>query len=278
MKIPLFYIDAFTNEVFKGNQAAVCLLETWLPDEVLQSIAAEHNLSETAFVVREDKELFQLKWFTPKVEADLCGHATLAAAHVLFSIYNFANKTILFKTKSGVLPVKHASDGKITLDFPASKEEPYKNTSKVAEALNSSVEEVFITRNRLMVLLNSEKEVLNLAPNFGKIKELEGRAVIVTSQGSECDFVSRYFAPKVGINEDPVTGSAHCSLVPYWAKVLKKNKFHAIQLSERTGELWCELSGDRVLISGYAITYMQGTISISIKPPSNLVAFTEQSK
>ena len=275
MKIPLFYVDAFTNEVFKGNPAAVCLLESWLPDDVLQSIAAEHNLSETAFVVREDKEIFQLKWFTPKVEVDLCGHATLGSAHVLFSIYNFGNKPILFKTKSGVLPVKHANDGKLILDFPAAQFESYKDSAKVAEALNTEVKEALLTRNRLMVTLNSEKDVIKLTPDFSKLKELDARAVMVTAPGIDCDFVSRYFAPKVGINEDPVTGSAHCSLVPYWAKVLKKNKLHALQLSERTGELWCELSGDRVLISGYAITYMQGTISITIKPPSNLVAFTE---
>ena len=274
MKIPLFYIDAFSSEVFKGNPAAVCLLESWLPDEVLQSIAAEHNLSETAFVVREDKEVFQLKWFTPKVEVDLCGHATLSAAHVLFSIYSFGNKPILFKTKSGILPVTHASDGKITLDFPAAKAEPYKITQELTEALGCSFTEAYSTRNQLLVVLNSEKEIANLSPDFIKLKELEARAIMVTARGSDCDFVSRFFAPKVGINEDPVTGSAHCSLVPYWSNKLKKTTIHARQLSERTGELWCQLSGDRVMISGYAITYMQGMISISIKPPSNLVAFS----
>ena len=274
MKIPLFYIDAFSSEVFKGNPAAVCLLESWLPDEVLQSIAAEHNLSETAFVVREDKEVFQLKWFTPKVEVDLCGHATLSAAHVLFSIYSFGNKPILFKTKSGILPVTHSSDGKITLDFPAAKAEPYKITQELTEALGCSFTEAYTTRNQLLVVLNSEKEIANLSPDFIKLKELEARAIMVTARGSDCDFVSRFFAPKVGINEDPVTGSAHCSLVPYWSNKLKKTTIHARQLSERTGELWCQLSGDRVMISGYAITYMQGMISISIKPPSNLVAFS----
>ena len=274
MKIPLFYIDAFSSEVFKGNPAAVCLLESWLPDDVLQSIAAEHNLSETAFVVREDKEVFQLKWFTPKVEVDLCGHATLSAAHVLFSIYSFGNKPILFKTKSGILPVTHASDGKITLDFPAAKAEPYKITQELTEALGCSFTEAYSTRNQLLVVLNSEKEIANLSPDFIKLKELEARAIMVTARSSDCDFVSRFFAPKVGINEDPVTGSAHCSLVPYWSNKLKKTTMHARQLSERTGELWCQLSGDRVLISGYAITYMQGMISISIKPPSNLVAFS----
>lgn len=275
MKIPLFYIDAFTDEVFKGNPAAVCLMESWLPEEVLQSIAAEHNLSETAFVVREDKEVFQLKWFTPKIEVNLCGHATLSAAHVLFSIYNFGSKPILFKTKSGVLPVTHASDGKITLDFPAIKAESLKTTQAISDALKYNVTEAYSTADgRIMVVANTAKDIMNLSPDFGKVKELDPRSVIVTAKGDDCDFVSRYFAPKAGINEDPVTGSAHCVLVPYWSSKLNKTIFHSRQLSERTGELWCQLSGDRVLISGYAITYMQGTISISIKPPSNLVAFS----
>jgi PhzF family phenazine biosynthesis protein len=274
MKIPLFYIDAFTSEVFKGNPAAVCLLDSWLPDEVLQSVAKEHNLSETAFVVKEDKEVFQLKWFTPKIEVDLCGHATLASAHVLFSIYNFGNKPIQFKTKSGILPVKHYSDGKITLDFPVHKVEPYKAPSILTEALGLPFTEVYQTPNRLLVVFENEKDITKLAPDFAKLSQLDARGIIVTAPGKESDFVSRYFAPNVGINEDPVTGSAHCSLIPYWSKRLKKTTLHAIQLSERTGELWCQLADDRVLISGYAITYMQGTISISMKPSSNLVAFS----
>jgi phenazine biosynthesis protein PhzF family len=276
MKIPLFYIDAFTSEVFKGNPAAVCLLEPGLPPETLQSIANEHNLSETAFVIREDKEIFNLRWFTPKVEVDLCGHATLAAAHVLFSIYNFGNKPIQFKTRSGLLPVTQSSDGKITLDFPAFKAEHVKADPLLEEALNSSLKEVYRSQNRLLVVLPTEKDVLTLSPDFTKLKQLEARGIIITAQGNDCDFVSRYFAPKVGINEDPVTGSAHCTLVPYWSNILNKKSLHAKQLSERTGELWCQFSGDRVQISGYAITYMQGTINISIKPPSNLVAFGQQ--
>lgn len=275
MKIPLFYIDAFTDEVFKGNPAAVCLLESWLPEEVLQSIAAEHNLSETAFVVREDKEVFQLKWFTPKMEVNLCGHATLSAAHVLFSIYNFGNKPILFKTKSGVLPVTHATDGKITLDFPAAKAEPLKATQAISEALKYNVTEAYTASSgQIVVVANNAKDLVNLTPDFGKMKELDARSVMVTAKGDDCDFVLRYFAPKAGINEDPVTGSAQCVLVPYWCSKLNKTMLHSRQLSERSGNVWSQLSGDRVLISGYALTYMQGTISISIKPPSNLVAFS----
>jgi len=274
MKIPLFYIDAFTTEVFKGNPAAVCLLDSWLPDEVLQSIAKEHNLSETAFVIKEEKEIFQLKWFTPKVEVDLCGHATLSAAHVLFSIYNFGIKPIQFKTKSGILSAKHSSDGMITLDFPTYNTAAYKATPVLSEALGKAYKEVYETRNRLLVVFDNEKDIMNLSPDFIKLQSLDARGIIVTAPGKDCDFVSRYFAPKVGINEDPVTGSSHSSLVPYWSKRLKKTSLHAIQLSERTGELWCQHAGDRVFISGFAITYMQGTISIFIKPPTNLVAFS----
>jgi len=273
MKIPLFYIDAFATEVFKGNPAAVCLLESWLPDETLQSIAAEHNLSETAFVVKEDKEVFQLKWFTPKTEVTLCGHATLAAAHVLFSIYNFGSKPIRFKTKSGVLPVTTTLDSKITLDFPAYRTEPYNAPSALADALGTPFAEVHKSRS-LLVVYNNEKEIQDLCPDFTKLSAIEQGRIIVTAPGKGCDFVSRFFAPGVGINEDPVTGSSHCILTPYWSSRLGKTSFYAIQLSERTGELWCQLSGDRVLISGHAITYMQGTINISIKPPTNLVAFS----
>jgi PhzF family phenazine biosynthesis protein len=272
MKIPLFLIDAFTSEVFKGNPAAVCLLDSWLPDEVLQSIAAEHNLSETAFVVRDEKEIFQLKWFTPKVEVDLCGHATLAAAHVLFGIYNFGNKAIRFKTKSGFLPVSQTPDKKIVLNFPAFPNESCKAPAMLADALGSKAYTEVHKSRFTMVVFKHEKDILNLSPDFEKIKAIDSR-IMVTAPGSNCDFVSRYFAPGAGINEDPVTGSAHCSLVPYWSNRLKKDTLFARQLSERSGELWCKLDGDRVLISGEAITYMQGMINISIKPSSTLVQF-----
>jgi PhzF family phenazine biosynthesis protein len=272
MKISLFYVDAFASEVFKGNPAAVCLLESWLPDEVLQSIAAEHNLSETAFIVKEAKEVFQLKWFTPKTEVDLCGHATLAAAHVLFSIYSFSHKTIQFRTKSGILPVKQDESGKITLDFPIFEIKPYKSTPLLIEGLGISFSEVYKSRD-LLVILNNENEVLNLKPDFGKLLMLDCLGVIVTAPGTNCDYVLRFFAPGEGINEDPVTGSAHSTLAPYWSKRLKRNSFYVQQLSERSGEIWCQQKGDRVLISGSAITYMQGNISITIKPHNTLVPF-----
>jgi len=273
MKIPLFYIDAFTSEVFKGNQAAVCILKSWLPDEVLQSIAAEHNLSETAFVVNEDKEVFQLKWFTPKVEIDLCGHATLAVAHVLFRIYSFGNKPIRFKTKSGILSASQSSDGKISLDFPAFQLNPYNGSFiEVSDALGIKCSEIYKSRD-ILVVLEKEKDIINLVPDFSLLKKLDCLGIIVTAPGSDCDFVSRFFAPSAGIDEDPVTGSAHSSLVPFWSNRLNKTSLFARQLSLRTGELWCQLKGDRVIISGFAFDYMQGTINIKISPSTTLIPF-----
>lgn len=272
MKISLFYIDAFSSEVFKGNTAAVCILDSWLPDELLQSIAMEHNVSETAFVVKEQKEVFQLKWFTPIKEVSLCGHATLAAAHVIFSIYDFGSKPIRFKTKSGVLPVKKLPNGKITLDFPTFAYQSFEPEIKWSGAMGMNLTEGYLS-DFTMLVLKSENDIIHLKPDFSLIKKLEKFGVVVTAPGTDCDFVSRFFAPSVGINEDPVTGSAHCLLAPYWSKRLNKTSLFARQLSERTGEIWCELQNDRVMISGYAVTYMQGMINITGKPSSVLVPF-----
>jgi PhzF family phenazine biosynthesis protein len=279
MKIPLFYVDAFTSEVFKGNPAAMCMLESWLPDEILQSIAAEHNLSETAFVVKKD-DFFQIKWFTPKAEVFLCGHATLATAHVLFKIYNYGSKPIRFESKSGILSVTQAPNGLITLNFPAYELEPTMHIPQLSDILGAEYKEVFNAESRhLLVLLNSEKDVQTLQPNFHDMIELPHRSILVTAPGKDCDYVLRYFAPKVGVNEDPVTGSAQCSLIPYWSKKLSKNKLVSKQLSERGGEIYGELAADnRVNISGNAIIYMQGTINISIKPQNTLIPFTFENK
>ncbi len=273
MKIPLFYVDAFTSEVFKGNPAAVCLLESWLPQEVLQSIAFEHNLSETAFVVREDKEIFQLKWFTPRKEVELCGHATLSAAHVLYSIYDFGNKKIKFKTLSGILPVTKNDNKSLTLDFPVFTSESYilPENIKIALGINNGYQ-AFLSKFILIVLEN-ENQVINIKPDFSLLSKSADKGIIVTAPGKDSDYVYRYFATYAGINEDPVTGSANSALVPYWTKKLNKSNLYARQLSERTGELWCKQSANRVLISGFAITYMQGNISISISPPDMLVPF-----
>jgi PhzF family phenazine biosynthesis protein len=279
MKIPLFYVDAFTSEVFKGNPAAMCMLENWLPDEILQSIAAEHNLSETAFIVKKD-ETFQIKWFTPKAEAFLCGHATLATAHVLFKIYNYGSKPIHFESKSGPLSVTQAPDGRITLNFPAFNLESPQAIPHLADILGTPYKEVLNVESRqLFVVLNSEKDVQTLQPNFRDMMELPYRVVLVTAPGSDCDYVLRYFAPKVGINEDPVTGSAQCSLVPYWSKRLAKTAMVSRQLSERGGEVYSSIAPDnRVNISGDAVIYMQGTINISIKQQNTLIPFTFEHK
>jgi PhzF family phenazine biosynthesis protein len=279
MKIPLFYVDAFTSEVFKGNPAAVCLLESWLPDEILQSIAAEHNLSETAFVVKKD-DTFQIKWFTPKTEVSLCGHATLATAHVLFKIYDYGTKPIQLGSKSGALFLKQSVDGKITLDFPLYDFLPGEPNSLIDEIFGVRYNEIYeVESKHLMLVFDTEKIITDLKPDYKKIEELKYRALLVTAPGNNCDYVLRFFAPKVGINEDPVTGSAQCSLIPYWSKKLSKSKMVSRQLSERGGEIFTELSSEkRALISGNAIIYMQGTINISIKPQNTLVPFTFENK
>jgi len=276
MKIPLFYVDAFTSEVFMGNPAAVCLLEGWLPEEVLQSIAAEHNLSETAFVVKANDQ-FQIKWFTPKTEVDLCGHATLASAHVLFKIYNFGLKPIQFQSKSGILTVKQDTAGKLTLDFPSRPPKHADLTSEITESLGKAPQEV-LHSSKLLAVYKSEKDILALAPDFEKMRKLNYDGIIATAPGSNCDYVLRFFAPKFGINEDPVTGSAQCVLIPYWSNKLNKKQMFSRQLSERTGEIWTEIAGDRVLISGFACIYMQGTIQITIKQQNTLVPFSFETK
>jgi PhzF family phenazine biosynthesis protein len=276
MKIPLFYVDAFTTEVFKGNPAAVCLLESWLPEEVLQSIATEHNLSETAFIVK-DNDQFQIKWFTPRNEVDLCGHATLGAAHVLFKIYNFGSKPIQFQSKSGILPVKQALDGKITLDFPVI---PYKHLNKsaeIADALGKEPMELY-TSTKLVAVFKNEKDIRDLNPNFDKLQQLNFSGIIVTAPGTDCDYVLRYFAPKVGVNEDPVTGSAQSIITAYWSNRLNKKQLFSRQLSDRTGEIWTEHTGNRTLIAGYGNIYMQGTIQITIKQQNTLIPFTFEDK
>jgi PhzF family phenazine biosynthesis protein len=276
MKIPLFYVDAFASEVFRGNPAAVCLLDGWLPDEVLQSIASEHNLSETAFVVKHNNQ-FQIKWFTPKAEVDLCGHATLSAAHVLFKIYNFGDKPIHFQSKSGILIVMQDSDGKITLDFPSMPPKPVELKNEISYALGKAPQEILLS-SKLLAIYKNEQEILNLNPDFEKIIHLDYKGIIVTAPGKDCDYVLRFFAPRLGINEDPVTGSAQCVLIPYWSKRLNKKKMFSRQLSERTGEIWTELAMDRVLISGYANIYMQGNIQIIIKQQNTLIPFSFENK
>jgi len=259
MNITIYQVDAFTDTLFGGNPAAVCPLEKWLDKGLMQNIAAENNLSETAFFVKGDKG-FELRWFTPKVEVDLCGHATLASAHVLFNHLDYHEKQITFASASGELRVTNAN-GKLTLDFPSTPPSPVEIAPELTHGLGLKPAEAHKSRDYL-ALFESEDDVLSIEPDFDILKKLDSLGVIVTAQGKNSDFVSRFFAPAAGINEDPVTGSAHTTLIPFWAERLNKNVLHAFQLSERKGELFCELSDDRVKIGGYAVTFFKGEIVI----------------
>jgi predicted PhzF superfamily epimerase YddE/YHI9 len=259
VKIPIFQVDAFTDRMFSGNPAAVCPLDIWLPDQVLQSIAAENNLAETAFFVRRGSG-FDLRWFTPTVEVDLCGHATLASAHVLFECQGLDDPEILFNTKSGELRVSRKGN-LLALNFPARPPASTNAPPALLEGLRGNPEATLASRD-YMVVYRTEQDVRGLEPDVEKLKTLDRFAVIATAPGSDCDFVSRFFAPAQGIPEDPVTGSAHCTLIPYWAQRLGRTKLHAKQISKRGGELFCELKGDRVEIAGHATLYMQGSIQL----------------
>lgn len=258
-EIPLYQVDAFTSEVFGGNPAAICPLESWLDDDVLQAIAVENNLSETAFFVPDGGD-FHLRWFTPGAEVDLCGHATLATSYVISNYLEPGRASIGFQSRSGRLEVTRNGD-LYTLDFPVLESEACDCPPLLREALNAEVQQTLDGMD-LMAIVADEAAVRDLKPDMGKIAALETRGVIVTAPGEDCDFVSRFFAPKHGIPEDPVTGSAHCLLAPYWAKRLGKTRMTARQLSARGGELIVEVTGERVLISGQAAPYMIGTIRI----------------
>lgn len=259
MTIPIYQADAFTDKLFGGNPAAVCPLEEWLPDETMQKIAIENNLSETAFFVKNETG-FKLRWFTPEYEIDLCGHATLASAHILFTQLGYADEAVHFDTvKAGHLIVTKAGD-KYVLDFPSRPPILIEPPIGLAEAL-SEKQPLEVLRSRdYFVVYETEDDIRDISPDFFKLSKMDTVGVIVTAPGRDVDFVSRFFEPGAGVSEDPVTGSAHCNLIPYWAGKLSKTKLHAFQLSERKGELWCELKGDRVLISGNAVTYLKGEV------------------
>lgn len=258
MEINIYQVDAFTNSVFGGNPAAVCPLTSWLDDKMLQSIAAENNLSETAFFI-DKGDHFQIRWFTPEVEVNLCGHATLASAHVLFNHLGYQNETIQFDSRSGILKVFRINN-LLTLDFPTAELTPAIIKGNFSEAIGKLPIGLFQGNNKLLAVYESEKDIKAITPNFEKLSKIEYKGVIVTAPGDHSDFVSRFFAPRVGINEDPVTGSAHTLLIPFWADHLNKNKLHAYQLSKRSGELFCEYKGDRVWIGGHAVTFLKGKI------------------
>lgn len=259
MKQKIYQVDAFTNQVFSGNPAAVCPLDTWLSDELMQKVAAENNLSETVFYVKTDDK-YQIRWFTPEVEVDLCGHATLAAAYVLFNYENHTESIIEFYSeRSGHLSVTK-SDDLYTLDFPVDNFLPVSLSQDIIDCFDLLPNLAFKGSSDHMIVFSNEQEIENLKPDFEKISKLDSRGVIVTARGNSSDFVSRFFGPQVGIPEDPVTGSAHTLLTPYWSKELNKKDLTAIQLSKRRGYLKCSMAGERVLISGEARLYLTGEL------------------
>lgn len=256
-----YVVDAFTDEVFKGNPAGVCVLDNSIDDKTMQKIAAENNLSETAFVMKNGSN-YNLRWFTPKAEIDLCGHATLGTSYVISNYIDVGIENIEFNTASGVLKVKRKSD-LYEMDFPLREPKKVELSHEIiSEAIDVNPSEVYLSRD-LFVVLETKKQVEELIPNFSKMVKLEqGSGVIVTARGTDVDFVSRCFYPKLGVNEDPVTGSAHSNLIPFWSRRLNKEVMIARQLSERGGTLYCKIAGDRVKISGKAVPYMIGNINI----------------
>ena len=259
MNLPLYHIDAFTSRLFGGNPAAVVLMDEWLADEHLLAIAAENNLPETGFVIPRSDES-PLRWFTPTVEMDLCGHATLAAAHVLFK-YRFPSQDrMTFSSRSGNLVVIKRGE-QLVLDFPSRPGNPIETTDTLVAALGMKPSAALRARD-LLAIVETEDEVRSFQPDFARIASLDEFGLILSAPGRSVDFVSRFFAPRAGVPEDPVTGSAHCTLVPYWAQRLGRRKLTAQQLSMRGGELECELNGDRVLMAGNAVEYLRGEISV----------------
>ncbi len=259
MKLPIYQVDAFTGSVFAGNPAAVCPLAEWPEDSLLQSIAAENNLSETAFLVGGDGR-YHIRWFTPKSEVDLCGHATLASAFVIFEKLEAGRRSVAFESRSGPLAVDR--DGELlALDFPSRLPVECAAPAELAGALGMPPLRVLGSRD-YMAVYESEDDVRSLRPDMERLKRLDRMGVIATAPGRDADFVSRFFAPGVGVPEDPATGSTHCTLVPYWAKRLGKTRLRAFQVSERGGELFCEQRGDRVSIAGRAVLYLEGTIQV----------------
>jgi PhzF family phenazine biosynthesis protein len=261
--ITQYQIDAFASKLFEGNPAAVCPLPCWLDESVLQAIAAENNLSETAYFVAAD-EGFELRWFTPMAEVDLCGHATLASAYVLFELLRYEKPQVRFSTRSGELVVTRRGDA-LAMDFPVRPPRPCTAPRELIAGLGVPVLEVFAADDYVAVL-ETEQQVRDLVPDPTPFMRLDLRGVAVTAPGGDVDFVSRFFAPKYGIAEDPVTGSLHCVLTPYWAARLGKKSLSARQLSRRGGSLFCELNGERVTISGRAVKFMEAQIELPAAP------------
>jgi len=263
MRIPIYQVDAFAGELFRGNPAAVCPLEHWLEDEILQAIAAENNLSETAYYV-PDNGRYRLRWFTPKVEVDMCGHATLAAAHVILELRReITGPKVMFDSRSGELTVAR-EDNLYVLDFPSRYPLECAEEPVLFGALGARPAAILRTVDYFCVF-ETEDQVRALTPDMNRLAAVDCRGTIATAPGKDCDFISRFFAPRAGIPEDPVTGSAHTALIPYWSGRLGKKKMFARQVSQRGGELWCEDRGARVGIGGRAVDYMEGHITIAAK-------------
>lgn len=261
MQLKQYQVDAFTTRLFAGNPAAVVALEKWLPEELMQAIAAENNLAETAFFVPA-KEGYELRWFTPLSEVELCGHATLAAAHVLFAHERHTKREIVFTTRGGELRVARRGEA-LEMSFPARPPAPCKLPRQLLNALGQPPAEVLAADDYLAVYPN-EEIVRRLAPDMATLVRLDRRGVAVTARGSDFDFVSRFFAPKLGVPEDPVTGSAHCELAPFWAERTGKTRLRGFQCSPRGGEVGCTIDGDRIVLSGHARTFMEAKISVQI--------------
>lgn len=259
MQLPIYIVDAFTHRLFAGNPAAICPLKEWLPDDEMQKLATENNLSETAFFVKTGEQ-YHIRWFTPEYEIDLCGHATLASAFVIFNYLNHNSDTIHFNCKSGLLEVKKKGD-LIELNFPSRMPVATEVDEKLLEGLSIQPAKILKSRDYFFVY-DKEEDIVNFVPDFSILNQFDCIGIIITAKGNEVDFVSRFFVTNSSIGEDPVTGSAHCSLIPYWSAQLNKSVLTAKQLSRRGGELLCEFKGDRVTMAGNAVLYMQGSYSL----------------
>ena len=258
----IFQIDAFTDKLYSGNPAAVCILENWIDDTIMQKIAMENNLAETAFAVRDGSQ-YIIRWFTPEVEVDLCGHATLATAFVLFENYNLSVSSIeFFSPRSGKLLVEKGENGLLILDFPTDDIRSIEPIQNLNEAIGKNPVYTLKGKTDYLLIYDNQEVIEQLKPNFFLLNQLDARGVIVSAPGDDVDFVSRFFAPQCGVNEDPVTGSAHTSLIPYWSKVLGKSTLVAKQLSKRGGDIYCEFLDKRVKIAGRAVPYLKGEIII----------------
>lgn len=263
--LTIYQVDAFTNKLFSGNPAAVCPLEYWLSDQLLQQIAEENNLSETAFFIPHENG-YKLRWFTPTTEVDLCGHATLAAAHVLFHHLQISGEEVTFHSLSGPLMVRKENGG-YEMNFPADQVVQKESPESLVLSLGTQPEEIWRGKDDYLVLVKDEQTLRYINPDLRLMKRVEARGIIVTARGAACDFVSRFFAPQSGVDEDPVTGSAHTTLTPFWSRRLHKKQLTALQLSQRGGTLFCRLEGDRVILRGQALTYMQGTLYLQSLQP-----------